>query len=101
MNLMESYLRALDGFEAMLAAVPPAKWDAPSACPGWTLRDVAGHVVWVQEQMRHWATGQEYNQTVGAPGSSHPGELAGDDPPAAWRAARADSVEALTDEALG
>lgn len=97
---MESYQRAQDGFDAMLAAVPPGKWDAPSACAEWTLRDVAGHVIWGQEQVRHWATGQEYTRTTGAPGAPHPGEMAGADPLATWRAARAGSLETLSDKAL-
>lgn len=46
------------------------------------MRDVAGHVVWGQEQMRHWATGQEYTVGTGAPGAPYPGEMAGADP---WR----------------
>ena len=101
MDLMEAYRRAQDGVDAMLAAVPPEMWEAPSACPGWTLRDVAGHIIWGQEQMRHWATGQDYTVTAGAPGTSRPGEMASGDPLAMGRAARADSVKTLTAEAIG
>jgi uncharacterized protein (TIGR03086 family) len=100
MNAMQSYRHAQDGFDAMLAAVPPEAWDSASACAGWSVRDVAGHVIWGQEQMRHWATGQEYTCMTGAPGAPHPGEMAGADPVATWRAARARCVETLTDEAL-
>ncbi|WP_199432864.1 TIGR03086 family metal-binding protein [Qaidamihabitans albus] len=101
METMESYRHAQDGFDAVLAAVPADGWDKPSACAQWTVRDVAGHVIWGQEQLRHWATGQEYTGTTGAPGTPHPGELTGDDPVATWRAARARCAETLTDEALG
>lgn len=101
MNVMERYRRAQDGFDAMLAAVPPDQWDAPSACAQWTVRDVAGHVVWGQEQVLHWATGRDYGNRTGAPGSPHPAEMAGTDPVATWRAARARSVRTLTDDALG
>jgi uncharacterized protein (TIGR03086 family) len=73
----------------------------PSACPNWTVRDVAGHVVWGQEQLRHWATGKEYTRREGAPGARHPGEMAGNDPVATWRAVRPASDETLTEEALG
>jgi uncharacterized protein (TIGR03086 family) len=100
-GMMESYRRAQDGFDAVLAAVPADRWDASSACARWTVRDVAGHVVWGQEQLRHWATGQEYSRTTGAPGAPHPGEMAGTDPVATWRAARAATVQTLTEEALG
>jgi uncharacterized protein (TIGR03083 family) len=27
-----------------LASLSPAEWDAPSLCPGWRVRDVAGHL---------------------------------------------------------
>jgi len=96
---MTLYLRALDGLEAVLAAVPDDRWDAPSACTEWTVRDVAGHLIWGQRQMRAWATGETYDEP-GAPGTPAPGVLAGDDPLATWRAARAASVPTLTDEAL-
>ena len=101
MHTMACYRRAQAGFDAVLAAVPAESWDAPSACAPWTLRDVAGHVIWGQEQMRCWATGQPYGVTAGAPGAPHPGALAGGDPVTTWRAARAASVECLTEEALG
>src|SRR5688500_10919883 len=29
-----------DAFEALIAAVPPHRWDQPSPCEGWTARDV-------------------------------------------------------------
>jgi uncharacterized protein (TIGR03086 family) len=100
MTIMESYRRAQDCLDAVLAAVPRDRWEARSACPEWTVRDVAGHVIWGQEQLRHWATGQDYTVDTGAPGASHPAEMAGDDPVATWRAAREQSVAALTDDAL-
>lgn len=99
-NLLEPYRRAQDGFDAVVAAVPAGRWNAQSACAAWSVRDVAGHVVWGQEQLAHWATGQDYTRTEGAPGAPHPGEMAGGDPVATWRAARAACDETLTGEAL-
>jgi len=100
MDAMERYRLAQDGFDAVLAAVPADRWDVPSTCAEWTVRDVAGHVIWGQHQMRAWATGAEYTQSAGGPGSAHPAEMAGADPLATWRAARKDSVPVLTEEAL-
>jgi uncharacterized protein (TIGR03086 family) len=100
MDMMEQYRLAQDGFDAMLAAVPADRWDAPSACTEWTVRDVAGHVTWAQHQLRAWATGEPDPEQTGAPGSPHPGSWAGEDPVATWRAARARSVPTLTPEAL-
>lgn len=100
-DTMEAYRHAQNGFDAVLAAVPADSWDAPSTCEGWTVRDVAGHVIWGQEQLRHWVQATEYTRTAGGPGAPHPGEMAGADPVATWRAARAASVETLTEDALG
>lgn len=100
METMESYRRAQDGFDAVLAAVRPGQWDSPSACTDWTVRDVAGHVIWAQHQLRAWAAGEEYAEQTGAPGSEQPGVLAGEDPVATWRAAREASVATLTEETL-
>ncbi|HSK95166.1 MAG TPA: TIGR03086 family metal-binding protein [Euzebyales bacterium] len=95
------YRRAQDVFDGVLALVPAHRWDAPSPCEGWTVRDIAGHIVWGQEQLRHWATGQRYSRRDGAPGAAQPGDLAGDDPVATWRAARSAADTALDDGALG
>lgn len=100
MDSMATYRLAQDGLDAVLAAVPADRWDTPSACAEWTVRDVAGHVIWGQHQLRAWATGAEYTQQAGAPGAPHPAEMTGDDPVATWRAARAASVPTLTDTAL-
>lgn len=101
MDTMGLYRRAQDGFDAVMAAVPADKWDAPSACSEWTVRDVAGHMISSQHHMRAWATGEEYTETAGGPGAPNPGVLAGDDPVATWRAAREGAEPTLTDEALG
>lgn len=97
---MSHYRRAQDAFDAAVAAVPATAWDAASPCTGWTVRDVAGHVVWGQQQMQHWATGEPFTDMRGAPGAAHPGEMAGADPVTAWRTARAACVERLTPEGL-
>jgi uncharacterized protein (TIGR03086 family) len=99
-NAMEAYRRAQDGFDTVLAAVPAQKWDTPSACAQWTLRDVAGHIMWCQKQLRHWATGQQYGRADGAPGAAHPAVLAGTNPVETFRDVRAAAVETLSPEAL-
>jgi uncharacterized protein (TIGR03086 family) len=101
METMQLYRLAQDGFEKVLTAVRPDQWDAPSACTEWTVRDVAGHVIWGQHQMRAWATGEDFTERAGAPGAPHPAVMTGADPVATWRAARQASVASLTEEALG
>ncbi|WP_280266751.1 TIGR03086 family metal-binding protein [Nocardia wallacei] len=97
---LQAYRRAVDELEAVLAKVGAGQWDSPSACAEWTVRDVAGHVTWAQRQMRAWAVEEEFTDRSGAPGSAHPGALAGDDPVQAFRSARAACDAALTAEAL-
>ncbi|MBC7519228.1 MAG: maleylpyruvate isomerase family mycothiol-dependent enzyme [Microbacteriaceae bacterium] len=31
----------------LLSALPPEQWESPSLCTGWTVRDVAGHLIWM------------------------------------------------------
>jgi len=85
---MELYTQAQDKFDAMLATVPEDGWSQPSMCREWTVRDVAGHVIWGQHQLHAWATGDPDPAPDGAPGTPHPAVMAGDDPLATWRAAR-------------
>jgi uncharacterized protein (TIGR03083 family) len=42
---LDGVVRALDGFEAVLADVAPAAWNAPSPCAGWSAVDVVGHAI--------------------------------------------------------
>ncbi|GAA3439137.1 TIGR03086 family metal-binding protein [Kutzneria kofuensis] len=100
MNVMELYGRAQDGFDAVLAGVGPDQWETPSTCPDWSVRDVAGHVIWAQRQLRAWATGEEYADHAGAPGSPRPAVLAEGDPLKLWREAREEATATLTGEAL-
>ena len=93
--VLDGFVRALDGFEAVLAGVAPGYWSAPSPCAGWSAADVAGHVIGDLRATEAMARGR-YEDT----GASAPGSAAGDDPLAAWRVARADMMAALDSAAL-
>ncbi|RDI46148.1 TIGR03086 family metal-binding protein [Nocardia mexicana] len=97
---LRAYRRAQDELEAVLGKVGADQWDSPSACAEWTVRDIAGHVTWAQRQMCAWATGEEFGDRSGAPGSAHPAVQVGGDPVEDFRAARAACDAALTDAAL-
>ena len=99
MDTMELYRQAQDTFDAVLAKVGPDQWDQPSTCTEWSVRDLAGHVIWAQRQLRAWATGDEYTET-GGPGTPHPIALAAGDPVTTWREARKSSMATLTPETL-
>ena len=93
--VLDGFVRALDGFEAVFAGVPPDRWSAPSPCAGWSAADVAGHVIGDLRATEAMARGR-YAETE----ASDPGSGAGDDPLAAWRVARADMMAALGPAAL-
>ncbi|MBE1575833.1 TIGR03086 family metal-binding protein [Amycolatopsis roodepoortensis] len=101
METLDRHRRTQDAFDAVLATVRPDQWDAASACEHWTVRDVTGHVIWGLEVLRHHASGREFTVENGPAGSEKPGELAGEDPLAAWRAARKAADTAVTGELLG
>jgi uncharacterized protein (TIGR03086 family) len=94
---LDGFVRALDDFEAALAAVTPDRWDAPSPCRGWCAADVAGHVIEDLRAVEAYATGR---QEAEADAAADPGSAAGHDPVAAWRAARADMMAVLDPAAL-
>ncbi|HJQ47552.1 MAG TPA: TIGR03086 family metal-binding protein [Amycolatopsis sp.] len=100
MDTLKLYERAQDQFDAVLAQVRPEQWEAPSECAEWSVRDVAGHVIWGQYAMKGWATGETYTDGRGAPGSPQPRVLAGEDPLTTWRIARKESVATLSEQAL-
>lgn len=101
MSVMQRYRRAQEEFDAVLASVPDSAWEAPTPCTEWSVRDVAGHMIWAQRQLRCWAIGSDYAGPAGGPGSPHPAALAGADPVGAWRAARVAAGPVLTADALG
>jgi uncharacterized protein (TIGR03086 family) len=92
--VLGGFVRALDGFEVVLTGVAPGRWGAPSPCEGWCAADVAGHVIGDLRAVEAYATGRHEAE------SADPGSAAGDDPVAAWRAARADMMAVLDPAAL-
>ncbi|HWD01338.1 MAG TPA: TIGR03086 family metal-binding protein [Amycolatopsis sp.] len=100
MDTLQLHCQAQDDFAAVLTVVPDDHWTARTPCPAWSVRDVAGHAVWGQHQLRAWALGEDYDQSQGGPGTAHPGVHAGIDPLARWREASTACLAALTPESL-
>lgn len=80
----EGFVRALDGFEAVLAAVPAGRWLSPSPCAGWAAVDVAGHVIAGLLVIELRAAGRPLPQD-----DPDWRVVAGTDPVMSWRAVRA------------
>ena len=45
MRPADDFLRASTAIEAMIAAVRPEQWDAPTPCTEWNLRQLVNHLV--------------------------------------------------------
>ncbi len=75
----DDFLRASAAIEAMIAAVRPEQWDAPTPCTEWNLRELVNHLV-------------EVNYSLAARFGG-PGDGTGDDPVAAYQ----QSAQALSD----
>lgn len=86
----DGFVRALDGFEAVVAGVPPGRWEAPSPCKGWCAADVVGHVIGALRAIQARAAGGPVPRAAAEPRSA-----AGGDPLRTWRAARADMMSLL------
>jgi len=97
--VLDGFVRALDGFEAVLAVVAPDRWEAPSPCAGWCAADLAGHVIGDLQAVEEYATWRD-DPGRAEPDRAHPRSAAGDDPLAAWRAARARLMAVLDPAAL-
>lgn len=91
----EGFVRALDAFEAVLAAVPVDRWLSPSPCEGWAAVDVAGHVTAGLLVVELRAAGRPLPQD-----DPDWREVAGADPLASWREVRARMTAELTPAAL-
>ncbi|WP_211516977.1 maleylpyruvate isomerase family mycothiol-dependent enzyme [Geodermatophilus africanus] len=93
------YLRALDRLGAVVDAVPAERWDAPTPCSGWSVRQLLGHVVDGQGQVLAMLAGEGPRAPVPEPEAL--GLLAGPDPAGSWRRAHRAAVAALDGAAPG
>lgn len=95
-----AHFAAEDLLESVLAAVPEVRWDAPTTCTDWSVRDIAAHVTWGCDLLRLRAQGEEIADLRAAPGAERPSEYIDGDPLGAYRAARKACDEVLTPESL-
>jgi uncharacterized protein (TIGR03086 family) len=83
------HAEAMAAFDAAVRAVQPDQWQLSTPCLDWDVRTLVNHVV----GEARWVVPLLGGRTVADVGGALDGDLLGDDPAAAWRAAR--------DEALG
>jgi uncharacterized protein (TIGR03086 family) len=82
-KLLDAHGAAMADFDKLVRAVPADRWDAPTPCTEWSVRDLLAHLV--GEQL--WVPALLAGQTVEQVGDGFDGDQLGDDPVAAWRAA--------------
>jgi uncharacterized protein (TIGR03086 family) len=80
----------IDRFGALIDAVPRDRWDAPTPCTDWSVRDLVNHVT--SEHL--WAPHLLRGETLSQVGARYDGDVLGDDPAGAWRSAAEPSREA-------
>jgi uncharacterized protein (TIGR03086 family) len=75
------YVRAIEATQKFVDGVRPDQWNAPSPCAEWDLKAVANHII--GENL--WAGELFQGKTITDVGNKLDGDLAGDDPAAAYR----------------
>jgi uncharacterized protein (TIGR03086 family) len=90
---LRRFTKAVYGLDAVVRRVDDGAWGLPSPCPEWAARDVVGHQIQVMGMVADAARGTATDR-----GFTTPREAAGEDPAAAWAAARDDVLDALDHE---
>lgn len=91
MNVEELHRRTVGSFVALVATVPADRWGSPTPCVGWTVRDLVNHLVYEQV----WTPPMFAGATIEQIGDRFEGDLLGEHPVDAARAASAAAVAAV------
>jgi len=91
MDVVTQYRTAVQSWTDRLDAVTSDRLDDPTPCEGWSVRDLVNHVV--GEEL--WTPPLMAGQTIEQVGDQFDGDLLGDDPLAAARAAAAVGLAAV------
>jgi len=81
---------AIERFGARVRAVPADRWDAPTPCTDWDVRDLVNHVT--GEQL--WAPHLLRGDTLDAVGDRYDGDVLGSDPIQTWDTAATGAEQA-------
>jgi uncharacterized protein (TIGR03086 family) len=95
MDLNTLHRRTVESWQRFLDGVSEGQWDLPTPCTEWDVRALVNHVVGEDRWTRPLLEGM----TIAEVGDRLDGDLLGDDPPAAGRAAAAEATGAV-DELL-
>jgi uncharacterized protein (TIGR03086 family) len=91
MNIAEVHRVAVEGLTERVESIRDDQWELPTPDTEWNVRDLVQHLVngtlWVKPLLD--------GMTIEEVGDRFDGDLLGDDPKGAWRAAAAQAVEAV------
>jgi len=76
MELLDLYDRTVRAWTARVEAVPPDRWEAPTPCSEWSVRDLVNHVVGEDA----WTVPLVRGSTMAEVGDSLDGDLLGERP---------------------
>ncbi|GAA1815200.1 TIGR03086 family metal-binding protein [Luedemannella flava] len=93
MDVEELHRRSVEAFVALVGQVPADRWGDPTPCTDWTVRELVNHLVY--EQL--WTPPMFAGATIAEVGDRFEGDLLGDDPAAATRAAAAGAIAAVAE----
>ena len=91
MELADLHRRSVESWRSRLDAVDESQWSLPTPCAEWDVRALVNHVV--GEEL--WTVPLVDGATLEAVGDRFDGDLLGDDPTAAGRAAATEAVAAV------
>ncbi len=83
--------QATQHFSDLVAAVKPDQWDAPTPDTEWSVRDLVNHLT--SEYL--WIPPLLAGKTIEEVGDKFDGDVVGEDPAAAWTAAREAALTAI------
>jgi len=94
--ILDLYRRSVRAFVDRVAEVAPDQWDNPTPCADWDVRALVNHIVYEQR----WSVPLFAGATIAEVGGRFEGDLLGDDPLAAARAAAGEALDAVADPAV-
>jgi uncharacterized protein (TIGR03086 family) len=74
---------AMDRFGSLVHAVPGDRWNDPTPCTEWVVRDLVNHLVCEHLWVPHVLAGETLEQV----GARYDGDMVGTDPVSAWERA--------------
>lgn len=92
-NVIELIPRGAAEFGSRVHLVSPARWDDPTPCTEWSVRDLVNHLT--SEHL--WVPDLLAGKTIEEVGDRYDGDVLGDDPVGAWDAAIQSSLAAWSD----